>query len=77
MRIAAADQLAADLADLKLAADRAGMSLACLFSSSDEFEADLLRERRAEGAFDHLSRTKPMLRRALALTGLTFTFLML
>jgi hypothetical protein len=41
----------ADLAALRASADRAGMALACLFASSDEYEADLIRERRAKGAF--------------------------
>jgi len=41
----------ADLAALRASADRAGVALACLFASSDEYEADLIRERRANGAF--------------------------
>jgi hypothetical protein len=41
----------ADLAALRASAERAGVALACLFASSDEYEADLIRERRASGAF--------------------------
>jgi hypothetical protein len=41
----------ADLAALRAAAERAGSALACLFSSSDEYEADIIRERRAKGAY--------------------------
>ena len=41
----------ADLAALRASAERAGVALACLFASSDEYEADLIRERRANGAF--------------------------
>jgi hypothetical protein len=41
----------ADMAALKSAADRARAALACAFSSSAEFEADLIRERRAKGAY--------------------------
>jgi hypothetical protein len=37
--------------DLALEAQRAGLALACAFSSSDEFEADIIRERRAAGAY--------------------------
>ena len=41
----------ADLAALRASAERAGVALACVFASSDEYEADLIRERRASGAF--------------------------
>lgn len=50
MRITAT-QVESDLAALKLAAERAGTALACLFSSAEEMEADLIRERRAQGAY--------------------------
>lgn len=53
----------ADLAALKCAADRAGTALACLFSSADEYEAELIRERRAQGRYRPQSR-RPALRRA-------------
>jgi hypothetical protein len=46
MRIKAVHQVEADLVALKLAADRAGTALACLFSSADEFEAAVVRARR-------------------------------
>jgi hypothetical protein len=36
---------------LETSAERAGEALACLFSSSAEFEADLIRERRAAGVY--------------------------
>lgn len=76
MRIVAADQLSADLAALKSAADRAGTALACLFSSSDEFEAELIRVRRAAGAY---APRRPRIRwgTGLALAGLSFVFLMM
>jgi hypothetical protein len=41
----------ADLAALRASAERAGEALACVFASSEEYEADLIRERRASGAF--------------------------
>jgi hypothetical protein len=53
----------ADLVALRAAAERAGMALACLFSSSDEFEAAVIEARRAGGAF--------RLRRLLLLGSLT------
>ena len=43
--------LEADLAALRASAERAGTALACLFSSSDEFEAAVVRVRREQGAF--------------------------
>jgi hypothetical protein len=36
---------------LSLDAERAGAALACVFSSSDEFEAAVIRARREAGAF--------------------------
>jgi hypothetical protein len=45
------DQVEADLTALRAAAERAGMALACLFSSSDEFEAAVIKARRDAGAF--------------------------
>jgi len=44
-------QLEADLVALRTAAERAGTALACLFSSSDEFEAAVIKARRDAGAF--------------------------
>jgi len=40
-------QVEADLTALRAAAERAGTALACLFSSSDEFEAAVITARRA------------------------------
>ena len=42
-------QLEADLVALRTAAERAGTALACLFSSSDEFEAAVIKARRDAG----------------------------
>ena len=36
---------------LALAAQRAGVALGCAFSSSEEFEADIIRVRRAAGVY--------------------------
>jgi hypothetical protein len=62
----------AEIAALKSLADRAGTALACTFSSSAEFEADLIRERRAKGAY----RTAPR-RRGLIGVGIITAFLAL
>jgi hypothetical protein len=43
--------LEADIVALRAAAERAGTALACLFSSSDEFEAAVVRRRREQGAY--------------------------
>jgi len=40
-----------DIAALRAAAERAGTALACLFSTADEFEADIVRVRREQGAY--------------------------
>jgi len=57
-RLSTAAQVEADLAALRRAAERAGTALACLFSSADEYEAELIRERRAAGAFAHLPQPR-------------------
>ena len=36
---------------LEACATRAGFALGCAYSSSDEYEADVIRSRRAEGAY--------------------------
>jgi hypothetical protein len=38
-----------DLTALRAAAERAGTALACLFTSADEFEAEVIRVRRLQG----------------------------
>jgi hypothetical protein len=44
-------ELEADIAALRAAAERAGTALACLFSTADEFEAEVVRVRREQGAY--------------------------
>ena len=41
----------AEFAALEAYAEGAGRALACIFSTSDELEADLIRERRAAGLY--------------------------
>lgn len=68
-------EVEADIVALRRAAERAGTALACVFSSSDEFEAAVVRMRRAQGAFRAEAR-HPV--RAATLTGLlAFAFLLL
>lgn len=61
MRATAADQVETDLAALKAAAERAGTALACMFSTSDEFEAAVIRTRRAQGALP-AAKSRPSFR---------------
>lgn len=75
MRVLSTTDIEADLAALKRAAERAGTSLACLFSSADEFEADVIRTRRAQGAFAAPSRRSRWWV-ALQTAALSFVFLM-
>lgn len=51
-------QLEADIVALRASAERAGTALACLFSSSDEFEAEVVRVRREQGAYRRHSRSR-------------------
>jgi hypothetical protein len=53
-------QVEAELIALRGAAERAGLALACLFSSSDEFEAAIIKERRAAGAYGPVRRERHM-----------------
>lgn len=57
----------ADIAALKAAAERAGSAMACLFSSSDEFEAERVREWRARA---EAGSVPPWIRTAGKLAGL-------
>jgi len=62
-------ELEADLAALRAAAERAGTALACLYSSADEFEAEVVRVRREQGAYrSHGRYWRPLL--SLSVIGL-------
>jgi hypothetical protein len=58
-----------DIVALRAAAERAGTALACLFSTADEFEAEVVRVRREQGAYDQPRRAYHPLR-WLALSAL-------
>jgi hypothetical protein len=66
--------LEADIVALRAAAERAGTALACLFSSSDEFEAAVVRLRREQGAYQLQVRARRPLRTGVltALIALMF-----
>jgi hypothetical protein len=66
MRARSLSRTESDLAALRASADRAGVALACVFASSEEYEAEIIRERRASGAF----RPRKPLRQRLRLIGL-------
>ena len=68
--------LEADIAALRAAAERAGTALACLFSTSDEFEAAVVRVRREQGAYGAQVRARHPFRAALiALIALLFVLI--
>ena len=69
-------QVEADLVALRASAERAGCALACLFSSSDEFEAAVIKARRAAGMFRPVRKRRP-LRAAVLTLILAAIFLML
>ena len=66
-------ELEADIVALRAAAERAGTALACLFSSSDEFEAAVVRVRREQGAFRrHRARSPLWIAALVAALALAF-----
>jgi len=70
-------ELATDLLALRLAAERAGTAVACVFSCASEFEADVIRVRRAQGAYRRPSRVGERVRRGALLAFLTFALLLM
>ena len=69
--------LEGDLTALRAAADRAGTALACLFSCSDEFEAEVVRVRREQGAYRALNRARHPLRWVTLVALLVVAFILL
>lgn len=67
--------LEADIVALRAAAERAGTALACLFSSSDEFEAEVVRVRREQGAFGPRNRVRYPLILLAALVAFVFVLI--
>ena len=70
-------ELEADIVALRAAAERAGTALACLFSSSDEFEAAVVRIRRQQGAYRQAEHHRSPLRAGILTAVLAAAFLMM
>lgn len=68
-------QLESDIVALRAAAERAGTALACLFSSSDEFEAAVVKVRREQGAYGPRRRARSLLLAGLFTALLSAAFL--
>ena len=68
--------LEADIVALRASAERAGTALACLFSSSDEFEAEVVRVRREQGAYRAPNRRRYSLRAAGLMAVMALLFLL-
>jgi hypothetical protein len=68
--------LEADIVALRASAERAGTALACLFSTSDEFEAEVVRVRREQGAYRAPSRGRYSLRAAALVALMALVFLL-
>lgn len=69
--------LEADIVALRASAERAGTALACLFSSSDEFEAAVVKVRREQGAFRARTRTRVPLRSLTLVIVMALIFLLI
>jgi hypothetical protein len=72
-------QLAAQLGALEASVDRARSALACVFANSDEFEAAVVRARRAREAFDpwDVARMRAVLGLTAAVLGLVLALLLI
>jgi hypothetical protein len=68
-------QLESDIVALRATAERAGTALACLFSSSDEFEAAVVKVRREQGAYGPRRRARSLLLAGLLTALLSVAFL--
>jgi hypothetical protein len=68
--------LEADIVALRAAAERAGTALACLFSSSDEFEAAVVRLRREQGSYRTPMRTRRPLRTGVLIVLIALMFVL-
>lgn len=65
--------------ELRQVAERTGYAFGCFFANSQEFEADIIRERRAKGAYRHINARSRHLGwgvGALAVAAATLFFLL-
>jgi hypothetical protein len=69
--------LEADIVALRAAAERAGTALACLFSSSDEFEAAVVRRRREQGAYREHMRSRRPFRTGMLIALMALVFMLI
>jgi hypothetical protein len=69
--------LETDIVALRAAAERAGIALACLFSSSDEFEAAVVRLRGEQGAYAPAQHQRSLMRAGILTAILAAAFLMM
>ena len=69
LRIADSGQPDADVLALEAYAERAGAALACAYSSSAEFDAALIAERRAAGVYGPKRHRKQMLATAAGIAA--------
>jgi hypothetical protein len=69
--------LEADIVALRAAAERAGTALACLFSSSDEFEAAVVRLRREQGAYGTQARSRRPLKTGVLIVLMAIVFVLI
>ena len=70
-------ELEADVVALRAAAERAGTALACLFSTSGEFEAAVVRVRRDQGAYHAQRRAWHPLRAGALVALIALVFLLI
>ena len=68
--------LEADIVALRAAAERAGTALACLFSTSDEFEAEVVRVRREQGAYRAQNGARHPFRAAVLVALIALVFVL-
>jgi hypothetical protein len=69
--------LEADIVALRATAERAGTALACLFSTSDEFEAAVVKVRREQGAYGPARNRRNFARVGILTALLVLTFLVI
>jgi hypothetical protein len=69
--------LEADIVALRASAERAGTALACLFSSSDEFEAAVVRLRREQGAYGIQSQARHPFRTGMLMVLIVLVFILI
>jgi hypothetical protein len=70
-------RLTADMLSLQMSAERAGSAWACSFSSSDEFEAAIVRSRRDAGVYGPKRHRRTMVCAGVAIAAFAALLLLL